>query len=106
MGFNDKVLSQIRMMANGIVSASNSKNTWGAAVDVRRVEKGASIRLTLRSGTEPPSDPLMELGDLADAIRNELRLERGKLGQQLYGTSESTFETEGGAAFNFEVWPL
>lgn len=104
MGLSDKVLSQIRMMANGIVSASNTRNTWAATAEVRRTEAGASIRLTLRPGAEPPSEPLLELGDLADAIRNELRLERNKLGQQIYGTSESTFETEAGPAFTFDVW--
>ena len=106
MGFNDKTLSQIRMMANGILASANAKNPWGMNAEVRRTERGASIRLTLRSGSTPPRDPLMELGDMADNIRNELRLERDKLGQQIYGTSESTFETEGAPSFSFEVWHL
>jgi hypothetical protein len=106
MGFDDKTLSKIRMLANGIVSATNAKNSWGVNAEVRRSERGAIIRLSLRSGSTPPSDPLMELGDLADTVRNELRLERDKLGQQIYGTSESTFETEGTPSFSFDVWRL
>lgn len=92
------------MLTNGIVAQSNSRNPWGVAAEVRRTEAGASIRLTLRPGGEPPSDPLLELGDLADLVRNELRLERDKLGKPVYGTSESTFETEGIPAFKFDVW--
>lgn len=94
------------MLANGVVAESNSRNAWAAAVEVRRTEEGAGLRLTMRPGTTPASDPLLELGDLADAIRSELRLVRGKLGQQIYGTSESTFETETGPAFSFDVWLL
>jgi hypothetical protein len=106
MGMNDKELSHIRMMANGIISQSNQKNKWAASVDVKRVEVGANITVALRPGGEKPADPLLELSDLADAIRQELRLERTKLGKAVYATSESTFETEGNPSFAFDVWQL
>ena len=106
MGLNDKELSHLRMMANGIVAESNRKNPWAAAVEARRTELGARLTLTLRPGGEKPSEPMLELGDLADAVRNELRLERDRLGAAIWGTSESTFETEGHPYFTFEVWRL
>jgi len=94
------------MLANGVVASSNERNSWAAAVEVRRNEKGAHIQVRLRPGTEAPSDPLLELADLADAIRSELRLERDKIGAAIYGTSESTFESEGDLRFEFDVWQL
>lgn len=106
MGMNDKELSHLRMMANGVVAASNQRNRWAAAVEVRRLEKGAHFKVTMRPGTDRPSDSMLELGDLADAIRSELRLERTRLGASVYGTSESTFETEGDPHFAFDVWRL
>lgn len=93
-------------MANGIVASFNEKNDWAVSTEVRRTEQGASIKVAARPGANTPDHPLLELGDIADAIRNELRLERDKLGQQIYGTSESTFETEGPPSFLFDVWLL
>lgn len=106
MGMNDKTLSHIRMLANGIISQANQENKWAAAVEVRRTESGALIKVSLRPGDARPDDPLLELSDLADAIRQELRLERTKLGKPVYATSESTFEAEGNPSFAFEVWQL
>ena len=106
MGMNDKELSHLRMIANGIVAASNQNNPWAAAVEVRRREKGAHFTVTLRPGGEKPSDTMLALADLADAIRNELRLERTRLGAAVYGTSESTFDTEGSPRFDFDAWRL
>lgn len=106
MGMDDKVLSHIRRMANGVVASFNEKNVWGVAVETRRRETDVEICVTLRPGTTAPAEPLLELGDIADAIRNELRLERNKIGQQVFGTSESTFETEGRPNFTFHVWEL
>lgn len=106
MGLNDKVLSQIRMMANGEVSKFNSQSDWAVNVDVKRIEPGARIRVSVRPGANVPDDPLLQLGDIADSIRGELRLERNRLGQQIYGTSESTFDTEGPPSFTFDVWLL
>lgn len=104
MGMNDKVLSHVRMLANAITAESNTKNPFAMAVEVRRIEVGARITVYMRPGGDVPSDPMTELGDLADAIRNEFRLERTKLGQPVYATSESTFTTEGDPRFQFEVW--
>lgn len=106
MGLNDKVLSHIRMLANGAVSQSNEKNPWAAGVSVRRTTEGAHITVALRPGGIKPEDPLLELSDLADAIRQELRLERTKLGKPVYATSESTFTTEGNPSFSFDVWQV
>lgn len=106
MGMNDKELSKLRMMSNGIIAQSNERNSWATAVEVRRTVKGASVTVAARPGGQRPSDIMLELGDLADAIRNELRLERNKLAASVYGTSESTFESEGHPKFQFEVWRL
>lgn len=106
MGMNDKELSHIRMLANGVVARSNASHKWAAAVEVRRLEKGASISLAMRPGTEKPREPMLELGDLADEIRNELRLERTSLGAAVYGTSETTFESDGNPVFHFNTWRL
>lgn len=105
MGMNDKELSHIRMIANGVIAASNRKNKWASAVEVRRQETGASITVTLRPGGEKPRDPMLALGDLADAIRNEYRLERTSLGAPVYGTSESDFESDN-PRFSFILWRL
>lgn len=94
------------MLANGIVSQSNEKNNWASSVDVRRTVEGAHITVALRPGGQKPSDPLLELSDLADAIRQELRLERNKIGKAVYATSESTFESEGNPSFSFDVWEI
>lgn len=103
---NDKELSHIRMIANGVVARANEKNDWAAAVDVRRAVKGATITVSLRPGSEKPGDVMLELSDIADGIRMEFRLERNKIGAAVYGTSESTFETEGNPSFQFNVWRL
>lgn len=104
MGLNDKVLSHIRMMANGVAASFTEKNNWAVTVEVRRLIEGAKITVALRPGSEKPSDVLLELSDVADAIRNELRLERSSIGKPVYATSESTFEAEGNPFFTFEVW--
>ena len=90
MGLIDKVLSHIRMLANGVIAARNEKNSWAVTVDVRRTKEGARITVRMRPGSDKPSDILLELSDVADAIRNELRLERTPLGSAVFGTSEST----------------
>jgi len=105
MGMNDKELSHIRMMANGVVAESNRKNKWASAVEARRMEKGAKIIVSLRPGGVKPDDPMIALSDLADAIRNELRLERNKLNAAVYGTSESEFDYDN-PQFSFDVWRL
>lgn len=50
-----------------------------------------------------PSDPLLYLGDLMDSIRNELRLEKNSIGDPLYETTESVFESGEEPRFQFEV---
>jgi hypothetical protein len=45
------------------------------------------------------------LGDVADAIRNELRLERTAAGYPIYTTSESTFDSGAEPEFAFDVLP-
>ncbi len=106
MGMNDKELSHIRMIANGVVARANEKNKWASAVEARRSENGAAITVSLRSGSERPAEVMLELSDIADAIRMEFRLERNKIGAAVYGTSESTFESEGNPSFSFNVWRL
>lgn len=73
-------------------------------VEARRTVEGAQITVSLRPGTVKPSDTLLELADVADAIRSDLRLERTKLNQPVYTTSESTFDTVGSPSFSFDVW--
>lgn len=104
MGINDKVLSHIRMLSNGVVRQSNQKREWAVQVEARRTIEGTKITVALRPGTVKPADTLLELADVADAIRSDLSLERTKLNQPVYRTSESTFETEGNPSFSFEVW--
>jgi hypothetical protein len=105
MGLNEKQLSRIRAIAHGVVSSANQRTPWGFAVEVKRADPGAHLRITLRGGSRP-SDPLMELGDLADDIRNEMRLAKTSLGYPVYGTSESVFESGNDPVFEFDVWLL
>lgn len=106
MGINDKVLSHIRMLANSVARQSNQKHEWAVVVEARRTVEGAQITVALRAGTVKPSDTLLELADVADAIRSDLRLERTKLNQPVYSTSESTFDTKGNPSFSFDVWEV
>ncbi len=106
MGMNDKVLSHIRMLSNSVVRQSNQKHSWAVMAEVRRTVEGAQIMVSLRPGTVKPADTLLELADVADLIRSDLRLERTKLNQPVYSTSESTFDTVGSPSFTFDVWEL
>lgn len=106
MGMNDKELSQIRMMAHGVIARFNEGHDWAAAVEVRRKGEGAGITVKARPGGEKSGDVMLELGNLADAVRMELRLERNRLGAAIYGTSESTFDMDGAQEFLFDVWHL
>ncbi len=94
------------MLANGVARQSNQKCEWAVVVEARRTEDGARITIALRPGTVKPADTLLELADVADAIRADLSLERTKLNQPIYRTSESTFDTSGNPYFAFEVWEV
>lgn len=106
MGLNDKELSRIRMLANNVIARSNTENPYACAVGVRRDGEGARVTISYRSGKDLPDDYLSVLGDLADTIRTDLRLEKTRIGNSIYGTGESTFESGANAYFTFEVWLL
>lgn len=104
MGLNDKELSRIRMLTNNIIVRNNTETPYAASAEIKRDGEGARITLVLRPGKNKPSDPMVILGDLADAIRTDLRLETNHLGDSRYGTGESQFETTPTPSFNFQVW--
>jgi len=103
LSFDDRELSRLRSISNSVVARANSESRTQALVQVRRTPQGADITLNYRSGTEMPGDPLSYLGDLIDGIRNELRLEKNRIGDPLYETTESTFDSGDEPRFQFQV---
>jgi hypothetical protein len=101
--FNDKELSRLRALANSVVSLANTKGEAFCQIAARRNTDHVHMTLSYRPGTVLPSDSLSYLGDLADAIRSELRLEQTPWGTPLYRTSESEFETGARPEFRFSI---
>ena len=100
---NDKELSRLRALAHTVVASANSKNPCQCQVTLKRLEGRAALMVNFRPGTVRPSDALSYLGDLADAIRSELRLEQTTWGKSLYRTTESEFSTEPSSQFLFYI---
>lgn len=103
MGFDDTDLSRVRGIANVIVAQANRSSKCQTNLTAKRTLDGASITLRYRSGTPMPIDPLTYLGDLADNIRNELRLERDPAGAPAFRTGESTFKSGDDPEFSFSI---
>lgn len=105
MEFDDRELARLRAIANSVIAESNRKNKSQCVVQVRRTTEGANLIIAFRPGTVKPNDALGYLGDLADAIRNELRLELTAAANPIYRTSESSFESGAEPHFSFDVSP-
>ncbi|MGI8908523.1 MAG: hypothetical protein ACR2IE_18770 [Candidatus Sumerlaeaceae bacterium] len=105
MEFEDTELARLRAIGNSVIAASNRKTKWQCTVAVRRTPDGAHVVVGYRAGLPKPSDPLTYLGDLADTIRNELRLEQSAAGNPIYRTSESSFDSGAEPQFSFEAMP-
>ena len=101
--FNDKELSRLRGLAHSVVAQANAKGGAQCQVAARRNPDHINMTLSYRPGVPMPSDALSCLGDLADAIRSELRLEQTAWGTPLYRTSESTFEAGLRPEFMFSI---
>jgi hypothetical protein len=103
--FDDRELARLRAIANSVIATSNRKSKWQTTVQVRRTPNGANLVIGYRSGAPKPTDPLSFLGDLADAVRNELRLEKTAADNPIYTTAESTFDSGADPTFSFDVAP-
>jgi hypothetical protein len=100
---NDKELSRLRAISHAVVASANGKNPCQCQVTLKRQVGQVELTVNFRPGSVRPSDALSYLGDLADAIRSELRLEQTTWGKTLYRTTESEFSTEPSSQFNFII---
>lgn len=101
--FNDKEFSRLRALAYSVVASANARDECQCQVSAKRYPEQIEMTISYRPGTVPPSDALGYLGDLADAVRSELRLEQTPWGTPLYRTSESSFETGARPEFQFSI---
>jgi len=101
--FNDKELSRLRALAHSVIALSNSKGDAQTVVTLKRGKDVVHVTVAYRPGVPKPSDAMGYLGDLADNIRSELRLEQTSWGSALYKTSESNFEMGLHPQFSFTI---
>lgn len=100
---SDRQLGRLRLLLNQAILIANREINEGAVTgSLQRIDKGsARISLDYR-GTEAAERSLW-LADVADAIRNEIRLEQSQLKESLYSTSESRFQIDPTLHFEFDI---
>jgi hypothetical protein len=86
-----ETIALIQRLANGVLARHHRDEPTRATVEVRRRGKSAELHLSWQHGKAPEHDRLIPLGNLLDEILMELRLEKNRLGQQIFQTTDPDF---------------
>jgi hypothetical protein len=87
-----ETLALIQRLAFVVISRHQREEPTRASLDVRRKGTRAALQISWQPGKAPEYDRLIPLGNLLDEIIMELRLEKDRVGRQIFRTTEPLFE--------------
>lgn len=98
-----ETLALIQRLAFVVIGRHHREEPSRASLDVRRKGSRAALQISWQPGKAPEHDRLIPLGNLLDEIIMELRLEKDRVGRQIFQTTEPLFEGGDNPVYHIEI---